>query len=618
MAKRHERHALPVDEDGLAPASPEHGTRRSSAGSRRGSPRPGRPSTTRSTSAPRPRRKGSLHHGDPPGARPGARRSRYGHQGGSSTTSRQPPASMRRRPPRGRRRRWARLAPGSRWWSRGPDHVPASLAHDLAVAPGGARGLDPHVAGRRPADDDTLAEPEVDEPGPVHVLHDQLRHGAPPDAYCRPDHDAVSSTIPACLPCGRSSGSTSSGSPLGCSRTPRGFAPSRRRGSTRALAGVLPGRHLHGPGLGAHGPGRGGARHRRQRLVPPRHGGGPLLAAVERPPRRRSPSTRPRGGAPRSEALAFTCGQALLVVQPGGERRLVGHAQAPLRVRRLEGLRRPRPSRRSRAEPRAGARAVPVPVVLGTGGRASLHRLDRRGGGAGPRDATARPSPSSTSPTWTTTSSASGPDHARRAARVAEVDDAAGVLLDAAAEIGAEVVAFSEYGLQPVRSRRASEPGPPARRGSWPCATVPSARCSTPSRAAALAVCDHQVAHVYVRDPSRAERARALLSSLDGVAAVLEGEALEAHGLAHPRAGDLVLLAEPDAWFAYPYWLDDDRAPDFARTVDIHRKPGYDPARALPRPAARRSRSSGSRGACSRRSSASATGWTWCRSTRRS
>jgi len=50
-----------------------------------------------------------------------------------------------------------------------------------------------------------------------------------------------------------------------------------------------------------------------------------------------------------------------------------------------------------------------------------------------------------------------------------------------------------------------------------------------------------------------------------------------AAGLDHPRAGDLVVLARKDRWFAYPYWLDDAKAPDFARTVDIHRKPGYDP-----------------------------------------
>ena len=48
-------------------------------------------------------------------------------------------------------------------------------------------------------------------------------------------------------------------------------------------------------------------------------------------------------------------------------------------------------------------------------------------------------------------------------------------------------------------------------------------------------------------------------------------------GLDHPRAGDLVAVAEKGSWFTYYHWLDDARAPDFARTVDIHRKPGYDP-----------------------------------------
>ena len=43
------------------------------------------------------------------------------------------------------------------------------------------------------------------------------------------------------------------------------------------------------------------------------------------------------------------------------------------------------------------------------------------------------------------------------------------------------------------------------------------------------------------------------------------------------RFADLVVLAKPQSWFAYPFWLDDAKAPDYARTVDIHRKPGYDP-----------------------------------------
>ena len=94
----------------------------------------------------------------------------------------------------------------------------------------------------------------------------------------------------------------------------------------------------------------------------------------------------------------------------------------------------------------------------------------------------------------------------------------------------------------------------------------------------AFAVCDHQVAHVYVRRPALSPRVREALAGLDGVERVLDEEGKRAAGLDHPRAGELVLVAEPGCWFAYPYWLDDALAPDFARTVDIHRKPGYDPA----------------------------------------
>ena len=102
----------------------------------------------------------------------------------------------------------------------------------------------------------------------------------------------------------------------------------------------------------------------------------------------------------------------------------------------------------------------------------------------------------------------------------------------------------------------------------------------------AFAVADHQVAHVYVRDPSDVARVRAILTALPGVAEVLDGPGKAAHGLDHPRSGELVLVAEPDAWFTYYYWLDDGRAPDFARLVEIHRKPGYDPAELFFDPAA--------------------------------
>jgi hypothetical protein len=93
----------------------------------------------------------------------------------------------------------------------------------------------------------------------------------------------------------------------------------------------------------------------------------------------------------------------------------------------------------------------------------------------------------------------------------------------------------------------------------------------------AFAVCDHQLAHVYVQNDVALAKAREILGGLPGMARVLAGEERSEIALAHPRAGELILLAEPSAWFAYPFWLDDRMAPDYARTVDIHRKPGYDP-----------------------------------------
>src|SRR5262249_54357550 len=92
----------------------------------------------------------------------------------------------------------------------------------------------------------------------------------------------------------------------------------------------------------------------------------------------------------------------------------------------------------------------------------------------------------------------------------------------------------------------------------------------------AFAVADHQIAHVYVRD--HLVEVRRLIESLDGVAEVLDADGKRRHGLDHPRSGELVAVAAPDAWFTYYYWLDENKAPDFAACVDIHRKPGYDPA----------------------------------------
>jgi predicted AlkP superfamily pyrophosphatase or phosphodiesterase len=93
----------------------------------------------------------------------------------------------------------------------------------------------------------------------------------------------------------------------------------------------------------------------------------------------------------------------------------------------------------------------------------------------------------------------------------------------------------------------------------------------------AFAVCDHQLAHVYLNDPSLMPTVESLVRETPGVSKVYVGEGRRQLGLDHARAGDLIAVSERNAWFAYPFWLEDGQAPDFARTVDIHRKPGYDP-----------------------------------------
>ncbi|RYY35650.1 MAG: alkaline phosphatase family protein [Sphingobacteriaceae bacterium] len=93
----------------------------------------------------------------------------------------------------------------------------------------------------------------------------------------------------------------------------------------------------------------------------------------------------------------------------------------------------------------------------------------------------------------------------------------------------------------------------------------------------AFAVADHQIAHIYINDPSVTEKVTALLKNTPGVELVLDREAQKEYHIDHERAGDLVIMADKDSWFTYYFWLDDAVAPDYARVVDIHKKPGYDP-----------------------------------------
>lgn len=169
-----------------------------------------------------------------------------------------------------------------------------------------------------------------------------------------------------------------------------------------------------------------------------------------------------------------------------------------------------------------------------------------------------------------------GPDHAKIAANLGELDAVCGDLIDFYEARDARVIILSEYGIAPAErpvhlNRLLRERGMIAVREELGRELLDA------GASAAFAVADHQLAHVYVNDPARLEEVRALLEATPGVAQVLNEEGKRAYHLDHPRSGELVAIAEPDAWFTYYYWLDDDRAPDYARTVDIHRKPGYDP-----------------------------------------
>ncbi len=179
-----------------------------------------------------------------------------------------------------------------------------------------------------------------------------------------------------------------------------------------------------------------------------------------------------------------------------------------------------------------------------------------------------------------------GPDAPATATDLRAVDEVCGDLIQHFESRGAHVVVLSEYGLQPVSTpihlnRILREHG---------LVTVRDERgheLLDPGASAAFAVADHQVAHVYVNTGSELARVRAILESTPGVESVLDTAGKARHRIDHPRSGDLIAIATPGAWFTYYYWLDDARAPDFARTVEIHRKPGYDPAELIIDPAIR-------------------------------
>jgi len=170
-----------------------------------------------------------------------------------------------------------------------------------------------------------------------------------------------------------------------------------------------------------------------------------------------------------------------------------------------------------------------------------------------------------------------GPEHASIGSEVRAIDEVVGKLLDFYQSENVAVILVSEYGISAVNfpvhiNRVLRESGMVKVRRSLDWEML------DPGASDAFAVADHQIAHVYVNGNDEKKRqVKTLLENTQGIERVLDASDKAAFGVAHERAGDLIAIAESGAWFTYYYWLDDCLAPDFARTVDIHRKPGYDP-----------------------------------------
>ncbi|MEX1233069.1 MAG: nucleotide pyrophosphatase/phosphodiesterase family protein [Planctomycetaceae bacterium] len=172
-----------------------------------------------------------------------------------------------------------------------------------------------------------------------------------------------------------------------------------------------------------------------------------------------------------------------------------------------------------------------------------------------------------------------GPDSPQAIAALGELDATIGKLIDGYAAARLENVAWvaaGEYAITPV-----SHVGYPNRvlreAGLLKLREEAGAELLVPGECTAFAMVDHQLAHVFVNDASRIDGVAKLFENDPAVERVLVGKDRGSVGLDHPQSGEVVLVSKPEAWFAYYWWRDDAKAPAFARTVDIHRKPGYDP-----------------------------------------
>ncbi|MBC7743498.1 MAG: alkaline phosphatase family protein, partial [Flavobacterium sp.] len=169
-----------------------------------------------------------------------------------------------------------------------------------------------------------------------------------------------------------------------------------------------------------------------------------------------------------------------------------------------------------------------------------------------------------------------GPDLTKISSELLEIDQVLENLVEFYQRKEAKIILLSEYGIAPVNIpvhlnrvlRKAGLLEVRVERGL---------ELLDAGASKAFVVSDHQIAHVYINDPSVTEQVKEILKSVSGIELILDHDAQAEHHINHQRAGDLVLIARENCWFTYYFWLDDTKAPDYARMVDIHKKPGYDP-----------------------------------------
>jgi predicted AlkP superfamily pyrophosphatase or phosphodiesterase len=143
-------------------------------------------------------------------------------------------------------------------------------------------------------------------------------------------------------------------------------------------------------------------------------------------------------------------------------------------------------------------------------------------------------------------------------------------MIGAAGRNDYEVLIFGDYAIGPV-SGPAIMPNLELRKaGLMSVRSVGRMEYPDLHNSRAFAVADHEIAHVYVKDSGDIEQVRRTLDHIEGISEVRGA-------MDHPDSGELVAVASEGRWIAYPWWTDKKRAPDYARHVDIHNKPGYDP-----------------------------------------